>query len=136
MNKLAENIGQLEALMQMGLIPPESLAELGLIPDLVNHPDEMMGLTNSSSGGGAIGEYPLPATSMQSGPRQPGLMSFLRHIGPAAGGVVGAGIAGMRPSTEHISKRLLKGFLSGAGIGSVPNILASGAEALQPSQNR
>ena len=130
MNKLAEGMGQLEALMQMGLIPPESLAELRLIPNLVNNPDQVMGLT-SGSGGGAIGEYPLPATSMPEGPPQPGLGHFLRRIGPAAGGVIGAGIAGVRHGTDPLSRRLLKGFLSGAGIGSVPNILASGAEAIE-----
>jgi len=135
MYKLAQEAGQLEALMQLGLIPPESLAELGLVPNLIQHPDETMGLT-SGGGGGAMGEYPLPGSMMSEGPPQPGLWNFIRHAAPAAGGLVGASVAGMRPGTEHIAKRLLKGFLTGAGIASVPNVLSSGAEALQPSQNR
>jgi hypothetical protein len=123
--------GQLEALMQLG-IPPESLAELGLIPNLVNHPDETMGLTpTNSGGGGAMGEYPLPYTEMREGAPQPGLWNFIRHAAPAAGGAVGAGLAAMTPGTEPLAKRLLKGFLSGAGVASIPNILSSGAEALQ-----
>lgn len=133
MNKLAEGMGQLEALTQLGLIPPESLAELGLLSNLTSDPDQAMGLTSSSGGGSsAISDYPLPATAMPEGPPQPGLGHFLRRIGPAAGGLVGASIAGMRHGPDPLAKRLLRGFLSGAGIGSVPNILASGVEALEP----
>jgi len=131
--KIAADLGQLQALMEMGLVPPESLAELGLVANLAGNPDATMGLT----AGPVPPPFTLPAAPDPDTPMPPHhpVLNFLRKIGPLAGAAGGLtlGLTGHGAGATK-AERALRGFLSGAGLGSIPNVLASGFEALGPSE--
>lgn len=127
MNKRANYMGQIAALNQLGLVPDESLAELGLFNNLASDPDQAMGLSS--------GQYTLPAVpSEHRQTEDPSWWHFFRHVAPVAGGLVGAGMMGLRPGQGAPINRALKGFLAGAGVGSIPNILDMSAHALPSSR--
>jgi hypothetical protein len=121
MDEFMRGIGQLRALQSMGLLPAESLEQLGVPPDAV-------GLTT-----GMPPAVPyLPAPEEQRDTQH--LLPFIRKFGPLAGGAIGAPIELMMHTGHSAPYRALRGFLAGAGIGSIPNVVASGIEAVRHPQ--
>lgn len=119
MDELMRGIGQLQALQAMGLLPAGSLEQLGM------QPSGDVGLT--------AGIPYLPAPEEQRDTHR--LMPFIRKFGPLAGGALGVPIELMMTRTGHGAPyRALRGFVAGAGIGSIPNVVASGVEAVRNPQ--
>lgn len=121
MIKHAYNQGAAEALNSLGLIPPESLAQVGLLANLASNPNSAMGLN--------IGDYSLPAAPEPDSGTET-LLHRIRKLAPLLGGIVGTGIGLTTHSDSPALHKAVKGFLGGAGVGSIPNVLMGGHEAL------
>jgi hypothetical protein len=113
MDEFMRGIGQLQALQSVGLLPQGSLEELGLTTGLPQIP-----------------YVPQPEEQHDTSKLGP----FIRKFGPLAGGMIGLPIGMMLHTGHGLPYRALRGFLAGAAIGSIPNVFASGAEALRNPQ--
>jgi hypothetical protein len=122
MDEFIRGIGQLQALQEMGLLPAGSLEQLGLPADQGN-----VGLT------AGMPQVPyLPAPEEQQDTQH--VLPFIRKFGPLAGGLIGAPVEMAMHTGHALPYRALRGFLAGAGIGSIPNVVASGVEAVRNPQ--
>lgn len=118
MDEFIRGIGQVQALQEMGLLPAGSLEQLGM------QPSGDVGLT------AGLPQVPyMPAPEEQRDTQH--VLPFIRKFGPLAGGVIGAPIEMMMHTGHGLPYRALRGFLAGAGIGSIPNVVASGVDALR-----
>jgi len=122
MDEFIRGIGQIQALQAMGLLPAGSLEQLGLPADQSN-----VGLT------AGMPQVPyLPEPEEQRDTQH--VLPFIRKFGPLAGAAIGVPIELSMHTGHSAPYRALRGFLAGAGIGSIPNVVASGVEAVRNPQ--
>lgn len=118
MFKQAYQMGNLQALHTLGMIPDQSLQHLGLMPE------DAVGLSP--------GEYSYPSAYFPQGHSEAGDgFKKLRRIGPAAGATLGA-LSGLllRKRLGGVGKGLLTGVGTGATVGWLPDIFATAGEEL------
>lgn len=125
MQKHAYDEGQLQAMYQMGLIPRESLEELGLIspPNTEDYTTGQPGLTPYVPG---YSDFPYPS-------QQPnGLEHTIRKIGPAAGALIGAAGGALLHNRlgMNMGPAVLSGLGTGATLGWMPDVFATAKEEL------
>jgi hypothetical protein len=118
MDEFMRGIGQVQALQAMGLLPAGSLEQLGM------QPSGDVGLT--------AGIPYLPAPEEQRDTQH--LLPFIRKFGPLAGAAIGVPLELSMHTGHGAPYRALRGFVAGAGIGSIPNVIASGVEAVRNPQ--
>jgi hypothetical protein len=121
MDEFVRGIGQLQALQAVGLLPPGSLEELGV---------PLAGEIGLTSGLPQVPSVPAPEEQRDT----QRILPFIRKFGPLAGGAIGLPIELMMHTGHSAPYRALRGFLAGAGIGGIPNIVASGVEAIRNPQ--
>jgi len=123
MFKLAQYMGNLQALHTMGLIPQESLQTIGLQPQEVSGYGRggRTGLTPYVPG---YHDFPTPE-------RAGGVGNTLRKVGPAAGVALG-GLGGLllRKRLGGAARGAFEGVGAGALAGWLPDVFMTAGEEL------
>ncbi|MHC4622122.1 MAG: hypothetical protein ACYTEQ_30665 [Planctomycetota bacterium] len=121
--KLAQHMGNLQALHTLGLIPNQSLQDIGLLPEGDYGGGSTVGLSP--------GEYARPSYTPYQPQGKSNVGRTIRRVGPAAGATLGA-IAGLlaRKRLGGVAPGLAAGVGTGATAGWLPDIFATAGEEL------
>jgi len=121
MIKQAYEQGNLAALHALGLIPQESLNQLGFPRPTMYAENQTVGLT----------PY-MPGVAPFPDPKENGIGKTIRKVGPAAGASIGA-LAGAlaRKPMGGLGRGIIAGLGTGATLGWMPDVFATAGEALR-----